>query len=406
LENILTLESKRSLEEYKKRIDKKVAEELSVFADMAIKIARDPELGGEEFRTSALLAEALSSRGWDVERPYQGLATAFRARRLSKAASSPAVTFMAEYDALPEVGHACGHNLNGVMSLLAGIALAEAVSGEIPGEVRVVGTPAEETNGAKVEMADKGVFDDVDFAMMVHASSGPTRPLYRSLALVPVEFTFKGLSSHAASAPWEGVNALNGLQLLFHALDMLRQHVRPETRIHGIVTKGGDAPNVVPDLARGCFYFRSPSRNYLETVLKKAYDCARGAALATGTEVSWRHHETSFREVLPNPEVEARMTEALDDLKIPYLREPHAGGSTDVGDVSWRCPTMHLSLSFTEKEIAAHTREFAEMAGDRERIGAGIENGAKAMARMGLLVLADAGVRQKMKDALAKAKGA
>jgi amidohydrolase len=397
------LELKWALEEYKKRIDKKVAEELGGFADMAAEIARSPELGGEEFKTSAMLAGALSSRGWDVEYPYMGLATAFNACAPSRAGSAPVVTFMAEYDALPEVGHACGHNLNGVMSLLAGIALAEATGDEIPGEIRVVGTPAEETNGAKVEMAEKGVFDDVDFAMMVHASSGLTRPLYRSLALVPVEFNFKGLSSHAASAPWDGLNALNGLQLLFHALDMLRQHVRPETRIHGVVARGGEAPNVVPDFTQGRFYFRSPSRNYLETVLKKAYDCARGAALATGTEVSWRHHETSFHEVLPNPEVEARMMKVLDELKIPYLKEPHAGGSTDVGNVSWRCPTMHLSLSFTEKEVAAHTREFAEIAGDRGRIEDGIGNGAKAMARMGLLVLTDADAREKMKDALAKA---
>jgi amidohydrolase len=333
-----------------------------------------------------------------------GLTTAFNA--CAHRAGSPVVAFMAEYDALPEVGHACGHNLNGVMSLLAGIALAEAVGDEVPGEIRVVGTPAEETNGAKVEMADKGVFDDVDFAMMVHAGSGLTKPLYRSLALVPVEFDFKGLSSHAAAAPWDGLNALNGLQLLFHSLDMLRQHVRPETRIHGVIVRGGEAPNVVPDFARGRFYFRSPSRHYLETVLEKAYDCARGAALATGTEASWRHHETSFREVLPNPEVEARMTEVLDELKIPYLKEPQSGGSTDVGNVSWKCPTMHLSLSFTDKEVAAHTREFAEIAGDRGRIETGIANGAKAMARMGLLVLTDADARKKMKDSLAQAKEA
>jgi amidohydrolase len=389
------------LERRRERIDKAVSEELGFFTDMALAIAAHPELGGEEFKTSAMLVEALKSRGWAVEFPYAGLPTAFNAVAPCRGAG-PVVLLMAEYDALPEVGHACGHNLNGVMSLLAGIALARAAGGEIPCEIRVVGTPAEETNGAKVEMAEKGVFDGVDLAMMAHASSGLTKPLYRSLALVPVEFNFKGRSSHAASAPWEGLNALNGLQILFHSLDMLRQHVKPDTRIHGVISKGGDAPNVVPDFAQGRFYFRSPSRDYLDTVLEKAYDCARGAALCTGTEVSWRHHETSFREVLPNPAVEALTMEVLDEMGIPYSKEPHAGGSTDAGDVSWRCPTMHLSFSFIEKEIAAHTRDFAAMAADRRYVEPGIAGGAKVLARMGLALLTDPDVHKKIRQGQAR----
>jgi amidohydrolase len=385
------------LEKYKERVDEVVSEELGAFTDMALAIAAHPELGGEEFKTSAMLAEALKSRGWTVETPYAGLPTAFNAVA-PRRGKGPVLALMAEYDALPEVGHACGHNLNGVMSLLAGIALARAIDGEIPCEIRVVGTPAEETNGAKVEMSEKGVFDGVDLAMMAHASSGLTKPLYHSLALVPVEFDFKGRSSHAASAPWDGRNALNGLQILFHALDMLRQHVKPDTRIHGVISKGGDAPNVVPDFAQGRFYFRSPSREYLETVLEKAYDCARGAALCTGTEASWRHHETSFREVRPNAEVEALAMAVLEEMGIPYSKEPHAGGSTDAGDVSWRCPTMHMSLSFIEKEIAAHTRDFAAMAADRQYAGPGIANGAKVLARMGLAVLTDPALRERIQQ--------
>ena len=399
------MEFKRNMKEYKSRIDAKISAEAGFFADMAVEIARNPELGNQEFKASALLAKSLTSRGWNVEFPYMELATAFNARtQPSSEAAAPVVAFMAEYDALPDIGHACGHNLSGVMSLLAGIALAEAVKDELPGEIRVVGTPAEETNGAKVEMADKGVFDDVDFAMLVHASTGLAKPIYRSLALKPLQFTFKGFSSHAASAPWDGLNALNGLQLFFHSLDMLRQHVRPETRIHGVVTKGGEAANIVPDLAQGNFYFRSPSRIYLETLLEKIYNCARGAALATGTEVSWLHYETGFHEVLPNLEAEARMMEVLDELEISYLREPYWAGSTDVGNVSWKCPTMHLNLAIVEKEIAMHTREFAAIAGDRKYIEPGIVNGAKAMARMGLMVLAEPNIRKNMKEALEKAK--
>jgi amidohydrolase len=389
------------LKNYKEIIDAKVSEESKSFVDMALEIAQNPELGGAEIKTSSILVGALRSRGWEVEYPYIGLPTAFNA--VKKNGNGPVVSFMAEYDALPEIGHACGHNLNGVMSLLAGIALADAADGKLPGEIRVVGTPAEETNGAKVEMADKGVFDGVDFAMMAHAASGLTKPIYRSLALVPVEFNFKGLASHAAAAPWDGFNALNAVQLFFHALDMLRQHLKPETRLHGIITKGGDAPNIVPDSTQAQFYFRSPSRNYLETVLKKAFDCARGTALSTGTEVSWRI-ETSFHEVLPNLETEKQMLKVLDELEIPYSQEPYMGGSTDVGNVSWKCPTMHLHFSFTEKHIALHSREFAELAGDRYRIERGIADGAKAIARMGLMVLTDSTVREKMKNDLDRAK--
>jgi amidohydrolase len=290
------------------------------------------------------------------------------------------------------------------MSLLAGIALADAIGNEIDGEIRIVGTPAEETNGAKVEMADNGVFDDVDFAMMIHASSEVLHPIYRSLALVPVVSSFKGLASHAAASPWDGLNALNALQLFFHALDMLRQHVKPDTRIHGIITKGGEAPNIVPDFAQAAFYFRSPSRNYLERVLEKAINCARGAALATGTEMLWEQNETSFREILPNPEAEKQIMRVLDEIGLSYASDAYFGGSTDVGDVSWRCPTLHIHMPFTEKKVALHTREFADITGNRQMIEKGIADGARIMAHMGLLVLTDPEVRRKMKDDLEAAR--
>ena len=394
------------MEPYRAVIEKKIEQEQAFFIDMALQIAENPELGEQEFETSAMMVEALKARGFSVEYPYAGLPTAFNA--VKKNGRGPVVAFMAEYDALPEIGHACGHNLNGAMSLLAGVALAEVFGepGNLPGEIRVVGTPAEETNGAKVEMAEKGVFDDVDFAMMVHANAGISHPIYRSLAIVPVEFDFKGYASHAAASPWEGRNALNGLQLLFHSLDMLRQHVRPETRIHGVITRGGEAPNIVPDFAQASFYFRSPSRNYLNTVLERAYNCARGAALATDTEVSWRHHQASFFELLPNPEVERNMMEVLDEIGVPYTRKEHWSGSTDVGNVSWSCPTMHLGLAFTEKEIPAHTKAFAAMAANREIIAPKIPQGALAMALMGLRALMNPDARKKMRSDLEAAQKA
>lgn len=382
------------IQKYEEAIDAKIRAELEFFTAMSVDIAHNPELSEHEYRTSKMLADALTARGWNVEYPYLGLPTAFNAVR--KNGKGPVVAYMAEYDALPGVGHACGHNMNGVISLLGATALADAVLGDMPGEIRVVGTPAEETNGAKVEMAEKGIFDDADFAMMVHVDSGITHPLYRSMALVPLEFVFTGHAAHAASGPWNGRNALNGVQLLFHALDMLRQHVRPDTRIHGIITKGGDAPNVVPDLAKAEFYFRSPSRKYLESVLEQVYNCARGSALATATEVSWHVTDAIFHEVLPNAAAERAMSKVLGDLGIEYEDAPKNGGSTDVGNVSWRCPTMHLSLAITKEHAPHHTREFAAAAMNTENVRHGLLDGARALARMGMLVMTDANLRREM----------
>lgn len=394
----------QKMQKYKEKIDARVAEELDSFVDLAVDFAKNPELGDQEFATSRTITEALAARGWAVEYPYAGLPTAFNAT--IKKGDGPIVAFLTEYDALPEIGHACGHNLNAVMSMLGGIALADALGADLAGEIRIVGTPAEETNGAKVEMANRGVFDDVDFAMMVHAAAKTTHPVYRSLAMDALEFSFKGKTSHAAATPWEGLNALNGVQLFFHAVDMLRQHVLPTTRIHGIITKGGEAPNIVPDFAQAAFYFRSPGRRYLNELMERVYDCARGAALATGTQVSWRNNETSFSELLPNPEIERRMMEVLDELNIAYDTDEYRGGSTDAGNVSWRCPTMHLGLAYTDREIAHHTTEFAELAGDAARIRDGISNGARANARMGLLVLQDREVRERMRADYERAKEA
>lgn len=378
----------------KAKIDAVIEREAASFVDLALAIAADPELGHQEFRTSKLLVDSLRGHGWEVEYPFFDLATAFNAKRGS---GSPVVSFCAEYDALPEIGHACGHNVNGAISLLGGIALAEATDGKVAGEIRVVGTPAEETSGAKVAMSDEGVFDDVDFAMMVHAGSRIARPHYRSLALEPIEFTFRGQTSHAAASPWDGRNALNGAMLFMHALDMLRQHVLPDTRIHGIIRNGGEAANIVPDVATVEFYFRSPDSKYLAQLVEKVHAAAKGCAMATQTTVEHRAYETGFASFLENPAAESLMGEVLDEIGVAWQREEHWGGSTDMANVSRRCPAIHLSLPITDVETPAHTREFATAASDKKCVTRGIIDGAKAIARMGLIALTDADARAKMK---------
>jgi len=362
-------------------------------AEMSDSFAAEPEVSGEEFKTSRAIVDVLEKSGFDVEYPFMGIPTAFIAKK-GKPGSGGKVALLVEYDALPDIGHACGHNLHGSMSVLAGLGLLPLMK-DIPGELLVVGTPAEETNGAKVEMAEKGVFDGCDFAIMIHSHCGKTIVKYRSLAMDAIEFTFKGKTSHAAAAPWEGINALNGLQLFFHAIDMLRQHVKPDVRMHGIYYEGGTAPNIVPERAKGRFYFRAPKRAYLDQIIEKVCDCARGAALATGTEVTWRNFEASFKDMLPNQAAEELLEGLFAEFGIPVTEIEGFMGSSDVGDVSYKCPAVQPEMDICGRNVEAHTREFAE-ATTTEIAHEALRSGAKIIVRSALEVLLDEKLRERM----------
>ena len=245
-------------------------------------LADHPELSGEEVESSSKIVELLKKEGFQTEYPFAGYNTAFKAV-YGENNHARKIAILTEYDALPGIGHACGHCTSAAISLLAGLALKE-LQDELDADIHIIGTPAEETEGAKCVMVKKGVFDKYDMAMMVH--------LYDENLLAPKVqaldaffYTFHGKTAHASAAPWEGNNALNGVQLMFHALDMLRQHVKPDVRIHGVIRDGGLAPNIVPEIASAEFYIRSMDRAYLTEVLKKVDDCARGAAIATQNEL-------------------------------------------------------------------------------------------------------------------------
>jgi amidohydrolase len=238
-------------------------------------IYNNPEMGYEEFKSSAAHVDLLRSKGFTVEYPYLGMATAFRAEYRS-AKPGPVIAYLSEYDALPGVGHGCGHNILGAGGTGAGIVLRSVVD-EIGGTALVFGTPAEETSGAKVEMADKGAFKGVDAAIVAH----PAEDNYesgRSLALEALEFTFLGKASHAGSNPDQGINALNGVIGLFNAVNAMRGHIKQESRIHGIITDGGLAANIVPEKGVARFYIRAGSKAYLAELSAMMKDCAEGAA--------------------------------------------------------------------------------------------------------------------------------
>jgi amidohydrolase len=317
------------------------------------------ELGNQEFQSAELLAGELEGAGFAVERAYAGIPTAFKARLQGKA-KKPVVALLAEYDALPELGHACGHNIIGTAALGAALALARFLP-QLPGTLLVFGTPAEETNGAKVTLAKEGHFAGIDAALMIHP--GPeTVVAAPSLAMDALEFHFQGRAAHAAAAPQEGINALDAVILTFNGINALRQHLEEGVRIHGYINKGGVAPNIVPEEAAARFYVRARTRRYLNQVVEKVVNCARGAALATGARLKVNNFEFSFDEMQTNS-VLARVVEENLRLLGEELTPPRAGfGSLDMGNVSQVVPAVHPYISIGPPYPAPHTREFAAAA--------------------------------------------
>lgn len=342
----------------KEILTEKVEDNLSDLIALNDDLADHPELSGEEHRSSKKIAEILEKKGFRVEMPFAGLDTSFRGI-YGDDNHKYKVAIMAEYDALPGIGHACGHCVSGSISVLAAIALSE-LQDELNCDIHIIGTPNEEIDGAKCAMVDQGIFDGYDMAMMIHMYD--QNLLYcKLLGLHSYLYTFHGKAAHASAAPWEGVNALNAAQLMFHGLDMLRQHVTSDVRIHGVYRNGGEAPNIVPEEASAEFYFRALNKDYLLDLVKKADNCAEGASLAMGT--TWEKTPTAAAyDNLKN-----------DDAGIEYLREVYDElgieingdhdkifGSSDAGNVSFVCPTFHPTLQIVDRGIPIHTREFAD----------------------------------------------
>jgi amidohydrolase len=349
--------------------------------------AAHPEIGGEERSAVQHHRDFLEQRGFSVELPAWNIETAYKGVLKGSGAGRKAA-LMVEYDALEGLGHGCGHNVHGAMSLLAAAGLA-AVMPEIPGELQVLGTPAEETYGGKVVMAERGAFDGLDFAIMIHSAGGYSYVPDRALACRGYEFTFEGKSAHAAGSPWNGRSALNGARLLLDAMDMWRLQMRPETRIHGIITEGGAYPNIMPERAVVRFHLRAPDKAMEDELVEKALNSARGAALCTETRVSWKLFEEPFDSIKPNAAGERMVQAIYDEMGIPTLKSREAGGSTDVGNASWRCPAMQPLLDITDGvPTTAHTREFVSCC-TSPAVHPKIVTGAKILAKAVLTVLTD-----------------
>lgn len=367
-------------------LDRAVDELAPELEALARRIHAHPELAFEEHQASAWIAELLEQKGASVERPLGGLATAFRARIGARPA--PTVAILAEYDALPEIGHACGHNLIAAGAVGAFLALSR-VANELPGAVVLIGTPAEEGGGGKIRLLEAGVFEGVEAAMMYHPYDRDILA-HPALANRRYAFTFHGVPSHAAMSPWEGRSALTACLETFRLIDAQRVSMRDGVRIHGIVTDGGQAVNIIPERAACQFSVRAPDDAELERVCAIVERCARGAALACGVELRMEI-QVGYKSMRNNMTLARRFGAALEALgRKPRERDPSAGaGSTDMGDVSHAVPSIHPYLAICDEgEALCHEHRFAACA----RSPRGHETArvaAKAMARTASDLLED-----------------
>jgi amidohydrolase len=356
--------------------------------DIADTIHANPEVAFQEHQSAALLTRTLADNGFQVERNVAGLDTAFVATCAGEG-DGPTVAILAEYDALPGLGHACGHNLIAAAAVGAGLALQPLLTGPqgLAGTVQVIGTPGEEGGGGKAIMVDAGLFEDVDAAMMVHPSS---KNLTRrtSLTSFKIQIEFFGKPAHAAAKPDEGINALEALILTYNGINALRQHLRDDVRIHGIITHGGDAPNIVPEYAAARFYVRAADTPYTLQVIEKIQGCARGAALATGARLQFGEYAPHYDNRLPNPKLydlaEANMLALGLELSPPDERM----GSSDMGNVSQVVPAIHPYVAIGPEEMGGHTAEFCQAAGSPAG-HEGMIQAAKILAMTAVDLLAD-----------------
>ena len=358
----------------------------------------NPEIAFEEVRSAALLCDTLEKHGFAVERGVGDLPTAFRAEAKGNG-TEPTIAILAEYDALREIGHACGHNIIGTAAIGAGIA-AKTVLDQLPGRVLVIGTPAEEGGGGKIKLLDRGVFHDVDAAMMVHPS-GYTMVNRASLASNRLKIEFTGKASHAAGSPEDGINALEAVILTFNNINALRLHLKPDARVHGIITHGGTAVNIIPEYAAAQFSVRARTQRYADQILARVIQCAEAGATATGAQLQYTV-TPGYLDIVPNGVMARRFAENWRAIGV-QVHEPRPNeriGSTDMGNVSHALPAIHPYIAIAPDGTPGHSVEFREAAISPDG-HAGLLNAAKAMAMTTIDLLSDRQLMQQVKQEFA-----
>ena len=380
--------------ELKTQVASEVDAQRRSLTELSLKLHANPELGFQEVRAAGWLAKHLAQNGFSIESGICGLATAFRG---GYGEGGPVVAMLAEYDALPELGHACGHNLIAASAVGAAIACKPVID-QLGGSVLVIGTPAEEIYGGKVIMAERGAFSGVDIAMMVHPGTRDTATT-QALACQTLEVEFLGRAAHAAAHPEAGVNALEAMVQSFNAVNSLRQHIESKARIHGIITDGGEAANIVPAHSAGTFIVRAEDDDCLNELKERVLNCFTGAATATGARLKYRWSEVVYAAMRNNLTLARLFKQNMESLgRRIKLTDPDCSlGSTDMGNVSQLVPGIHPEVAIAPRGVSVHSPEFA-LAAASETGSRGLLDAAKALAMTVFDLVSNPEVMTKVKE--------
>jgi len=364
------------IERLKLKIRDSIEAQREQLIQLSLNIHDNPELGFAEEKASAWLCGYLRNNGFHVEQGVAGLATAFRA---SYGQGRPRIALLAEYDALPKIGHGCGHNIIGVSAVAAAVA-SKSIVDDLGGSIIALGTPGEEGLGGKIDIVNAEAFKEIDAAMMVHPDTR-NMPTTEALACSTLEAEFFGRPAHAAGQPHKGINALDAMILAFTSINSLRQHIRGDARIHGIITDGGEAPNIVPAHSAAVFLVRALDYDYLTDLKDRVLNCFTGAAVATGARLEHKWRDRTYAPMKNNMIMAALFRRNLESLGRDVKDfDPRLGmGSTDMGNVSQVVPSIHPTIAIAPSSVLAHTPEFAA-ATISEAGHSGLLDAAKAMA--------------------------
>jgi amidohydrolase len=379
-----------------KDIDSRAAE----LAALSQKIHENPETAMKEVKAAGWLVQYLKDNGFKVETGICGMPTAFRGVYGN---GKPAIGFLAEFDALPKVGHACGHNLIAVTSLAAGIA-SKLAADAYGATIVVYGTPGEEGDAGKAQMEQKGAFRDIDVAMITHPG-GPDQVVVGALACQTINVEFIGKAAHAAADPDQGINALAAMILSFNAIDALRQHIKPTARIHGIITDGGAAANIVPAHTAGSFIVRAVDDEYLAELKEKVLNCFKGAATATGATLKYEWAGVCYAAMRNNMTMAKLFRKNFQALghSIPLGDISGSNGSSDVGNVSALTPAIQPYVGIAAENILIHSTEFEKVTGSKEAFKK-MQDAGKAMAMTAADLLADRDTLHSVREEFEKSK--
>ncbi|WIV13541.1 M20 family metallopeptidase [Proteiniborus sp. MB09-C3] len=388
----------REKEQLMKEIIDEIEDKKQELIETSKYIWNNPEIGYEEFKAKDILISVLEKEGFEIQRDVGNVATAFTAVKKGKG-EGPRIAIMSEYDALPEIGHACGHNLFSVASIGAALGIAKVID-KIDGSVVVIGTPAEEgivpNSGGKAVLIEEGVFENIDAAMICHAE-GRTIVERLLVASASIEVIFTGKAAHAGGPPHEWINALTAGLLTINNINAIRQQFLPRVIVNPIITEGGITVNTIPDKCVVKLSIRADRRNVLLNVMDKVENCIKAAAMVTGCNYKIDMEKRIYEDLIPNHELSLAFRNALNVLGVDYIEREEANYAWDAGNVSYVCPTIAPYIKIGSEKLVGHTEDFKKASNSEEGFE-GMIIGAKAMALTTFDYLTSPDLRERAKE--------